>query len=73
MNLPVDDAIHIAAMHAARRNGRTIIVKCDDYEVVGFENLPPVLVPIEPAWHIMADLLAEAAAIMRHKELLGEL
>jgi len=73
VNLPVHDAVRMVAMFAAKRKNRTVVVQCDDFEVIGFENLAPVVVPLEPAWLLMVDLLDDVTAIMRHKELLGEL
>jgi hypothetical protein len=73
MNLPVDDAVLMVAMFAAKRKDRTVVVQCDDFEVIGFENLAPVVVPLEPAWLLMVDMLDVVAAIMRHKHVLGDL
>jgi len=39
MNLPVDDAVRMVAMFAAKRKDRTVVV------------------PLEPSWLLMVDLL----------------
>jgi len=73
VNLLVNDAVLMVAMFAAKRKGRTVVVQCDDFEVIGFESLAPVVVPLEPAWLLMVDMLDDIAAIMRHKHVLGDL
>ena len=73
MNLPVDDAKMLAAARATRHPGLTVVVLCDEYEVIALDDLPPVVVPSNPALRLTLDTLDDVAAFMRNRHALGDL
>lgn len=65
MNLPVDDAVKLAAVKASRHPGVTIVVMCDDYEVIGLDDACPVVFPVTAATHLVVESLDDVAKFMQ--------